>query len=259
MDRRYQYGSLLAASLTEKKGFNADDQMHRYLEWLHKGYMNCKGPFPPTDSGGTVRAALARYGTTTFSPFCGSTDPNKAGNGSLMRLAPIPLYFAKNPAEAIQKSALSSLTTHGSPSCVDACRYFGGLIVGAIQGITKAELLKPLYSPVPNLWQTDPLCDEIYCIACGEYKSKDAAKITGEGHVVRTLEAALWCFDKTDNFKDGVLAAVNIGLDTDTTAAVFGQIAGAYYGESAIPSDWLAKLYKKDLLIGLAEALIPQD
>jgi len=245
----------LAVSLTEKHGFNAVDQMHRYLDWAHNGYMNSRGPYPPTDIGGTTRRALAKYGAKSLSPYCGSTEPNRAGNGSIMRLAPIPLFFAKNARQAIEKAAESSLLTHATPSCVDGCRYMAGIIVGALQGKPKEVLLAKHYCPVPGLWESEKLDPEIDAIANGSFKVKEPPAIVGEGHVVKTLEAALWAFYKTANFEDGCIQAVNIGNDTDTVGAVYGQIAGAYYGEQGIPSRWLSKLHKRDLISGLAEKL----
>ena len=121
----------LADSLIERKGFNPVDQLERYLRWYREGYLSSTGDC--FDIGGTVSSALARF-EKTHEPYCGSTDPHSAGNGSIMRLAPVPLFYANEPEEAIEKSGESSRTTHGAPTAVDACRYLGGLIVGAVNG-----------------------------------------------------------------------------------------------------------------------------
>lgn len=127
----------LAESLVEK-GFDPHDQMQRYLRWYREGYMSSNGRC--FDIGNTTREALLCF-ERTGNPFSGSAHPQSAGNGSIMRLAAVPLYFAGNPKEAIKKSAESSLTTHGAKVAVDACRYFGALIVGAVQGVRKDGLL----------------------------------------------------------------------------------------------------------------------
>jgi len=172
-----------------------------------------------------------------------------------MRLAPVPLFYANNPEEAMERSGESSRTTHGVQACIDACRYLGGLIVGAVNGVNKEELRSELYSPVHGYWVQKPLTIDIAEIALGSFKRKEPPAIKGTGHVVKSLEAALWAFYKTDNFKDGCLLAVNLGNDADSTGAVYGQIAGAYYGEDGIPTGWLSTLALRDTIEAFAEKL----
>jgi ADP-ribosylglycohydrolase len=172
-----------------------------------------------------------------------------------MRLAPVPLFFASKPEAAIFYAGESSRTTHGTRECVDACRYFAGLIVGALQGSGKDELLAPMFSPVDGLWDRDPLAPKIEEIASGSFKRKEPPEIKGGGYVVHSLEAALWAFHKSENFRYGALLAVNLGDDADTTGAVYGQIAGACYGVEGIPEDWLAKLAMREVIVSLANRL----
>ncbi len=140
-------------------------------------------------------------------------------------------------------------------TCVDACRYFSGLIVGAVQGMDKEALLASRYSPVAGLWDRHPLCAEIDEIAAGSFRRKERAEIAGSGHVVKALEAALWAFYRSESFREGCLLAVNLGDDADTTAAIYGQIAGAYYGLDAIPSEWRGRIAKAELIMQLADRL----
>ncbi len=242
----------LADSLLTCKGFDAGDQMDRYVRWWKEGYLSSNGRC--FDIGGTVSLALRRY-QQTGNPLSGSIDPHSAGNGSLMRLAPIPLYFTADAEQAVHLSAESSITTHSAVACLDACRYFGGLIVGALRGVTKEELLSEGYSPVPGLWVRSPFCTAINAIAMGSFKHKDPPQIKGTGYVVDSLESALWAFHKSTNFKDGCLMAANLGNDADTTAAIYGQIAGAYYGVEGIPASWRQRLVQWDLIEGLATEL----
>lgn len=242
----------LAASLVEKQAFDPHDQMKRYVLWRRDGYMSSNGRC--FDIGNTVRYALnvfEKYGQ----PFAGSTDPDTAGNGSLMRLGPVPMFFCRDPHHAIEAAADSSRTTHGAPTAVDACRYMAGLIVGALSGASKEELLAPYYAPAPGIWETKPLVPQIAEIAAGSFRAKQPPSIRGTGYVVQSLEAALWAFHNSDTFRDGCLKAVNLGDDADTTAAIYGQLAGAHYGEEAIPSRWRMLLAKYDAIADLADRL----
>lgn len=242
----------LAASLAEKQAFDPADQMDRYLRWWQEGYMSSTGHC--FDIGSTVSAALSRY-RQTGNPFSGSTDPQTAGNGSLMRLAPVPLFFAADAAQAIHWAGESSRTTHGAATAVDACRYFGGLLLGALHSVAKETLLAAHYCPVPGFWAAYPLAAEIDEIAAGSFKQRQPPQIKGSGYVVRSLEAALWAFYHSDSFRQGCLLAANLGDDADTTAAIYGQLAGAYYGEAGIPAGWRRQLALHETIAGLADQL----
>ena len=241
----------LAESLIECKGFDAADQMRRYIRWRDEGHLASNGRC--FDIGGTVGSALRRFQSTGY-PWAGSTDPDTAGNGCIMRLAPVPLFYAKHPAQAVAMSGDSSQTTHGAETCVDASRYFGGLIVGALSGESKEALLASCYSPVSDDTPAS-LQPEVREVAAGSFKHKSPPAIKGGGYVVHSLEAALWSFYRSDSFEEGCLLAVNLGDDADTTAAVYGQLAGAYYGEAAIPARWRQRLAHLNLIIGFATRL----
>jgi ADP-ribosyl-[dinitrogen reductase] hydrolase len=165
------------------------------------------------------------------------------------------MLYACHPRQGIERAADSSRTTHGAPTAVDACRYLAALIIGALNGLDKAILLSERYCPVIGYWEQHPLTPEIDEIANGSFKHKAPPAIVGSGYVVKSLEAALWAFYQTDNFRDGCLQAVNLGDDADTTGAVYGQIAGAYYGESSIPLSWRDRLSKVDLISAYANRL----
>ncbi len=198
----------LAESLIEKNGFDAVNQLEKYLQWKETGYLSSTGDC--FDIGNTVQEALGRF-QETRNPYCGVPDAHSAGNGSLMRLAPVPLFYANNPNLAIAKSKDSSRTTHAAATAVDACRYFAGLIVGAIHGISREELLSSYYSPVSGYWQKHPLVPEIAEIAAGSFKTRQPPTIQGTGYVVKSLEAALWAFYHSQCFEQGCLLAVNLG------------------------------------------------
>jgi ADP-ribosylglycohydrolase len=243
----------LAESLIECRGFNARDQMERYVKWWRHGHLSSTGRC--FDIGNTTRDALARF-ERTGEPLSGSTSPNAAGNGSLMRLVPVAMCYVNRPEEGIAACGESSRTTHGAREAVDACRYYGGLLIGAMNGVSKEELLSPMYSPVRGLWRREPLAPKIAEVAGGSFARRSPPEIKGTGYVVKSLEAALWAFATTDDYRDGCLAAVNLGDDADTTAAIYGQLAGAYYGVSRIRTEWRGRLALKSVLDQYSESLL---
>lgn len=242
----------LAASLIERRAFDPDDQMQRYLRWFRDGYLSSTGAC--FDIGITTRRALLAY-EKDGEAYAGSSDPRTAGNGSLMRLAPVAIFYRSQPEKAIERCGDSSRTTHAALEAVDACRYFGGLLVGALRGDPKDRLLSNLYAPAQGYWQAHMLAPSVAEVAEGSYKRKNPPEIIGSSYVVRSLEAALWAFYHSQNFEHGCLLAVNLGDDADTTGAIYGQIAGAYYGESGIPDRWLTRLASAGMIGEFAERL----
>lgn len=236
----------LAKSLLDKNGFDAANQMQQYLRWYRTGDLSSTGVC--FDIGMTTRGALHRF-ESTRQPFSGPTHPDTAGNGCIMRLAPVPMFFGRSPTDALTFCGESSRTTHGAAACIDACRLFGHFLFGALQGKPKDELLAAGY------WSSGPLVPEIQRIAHGSYKEREPPEIRGTGYVVESLEAALWAFYHSNSFGAGALLAVNLGDDADTTGAVYGQLAGAHYGANAIPGEWLNVLAHRDLITSFADRL----
>ena len=234
----------LATSLISKNGFDPVDQMDRYWNWYQNGYLSSTGQC--FDIGNTVRQALETY-KQTGKPFSGRTDPYSAGNGSLMRLAPIPLFYFPDLQKILWFAAESSRTTHGALECLEACQLFSEMVFNVLSGADKdSALFKTTYKPsMPKLKQ----------IAVGSYRDQSVNGIKGSGYVVQSLEAALWCFYQTDTFEAAILQAANFGDDADTTAAICGQIAGAFYGESGIPIKWLDTLFMRAEISNLADKL----
>jgi ADP-ribosyl-[dinitrogen reductase] hydrolase len=235
----------LGYSLDECNGFDAHDQMTRYVRWWREGYLSSTGAC--FDIGVTVSKALQKF-QRSGDPFAGSTDPHTAGNGCIMRLAPIPLFYFPDIDAAAKYAAESARTTHGAVECLDASRLLARILVRALQGARKEEVL---YGDATTFTGAP----KIEAIARGDYREKVASHIRGSGYVVDCLEAALWCVERTGNFADAVLLAANLGDDADTTAAVCGQVAGAYYGESGIPVSWRETLVMRQKIGALAEQL----
>jgi len=235
----------LATSLIEVGQFDAKDQMNRYSDWFEFGYLSSTGKC--FDIGNTVRQALAQY-KASGNPFSGSTHPRTAGNGCLMRLAPVPMFYFPDRDRVLHFSGESARTTHGAVECVEASRLFGCVLFGALSGASKTEIL---FGHAPELFESPSL----QAIAKGEYRDKAINLIRGTGYVVASLEAALWCFLMTDTYEQAILTAANLGDDADTTAAICGQVAGAYYGEAGIPTGWLEKLTMRREITELADQL----
>ena len=237
----------LAESLLERRGFDPADQMDRYVRWFKEGHLSSTGVC--FDIGNATRTALGRF-LEAGDPYSGSADPHSAGNGSLMRLAPIALAYARRPEQALEYAALSSRTTHAAETAVDACRFYAALMVGALDRVDKTRLL------AEDFWSYGPLHPEVAAVAAGSFRRREPPEIRGSGYVVQSLEAALWAFYKTDGFAAGALGAVNLGDDADTTGAVYGQLAGAYYGVQDIPEDWREKLVMKEMIVDFADRLL---
>ncbi len=226
----------LATSLVSVGGFDPTDQMQRYCRWYEDGYLSSTGTC--FDIGGTVRDSLERY-RLDGNPFAGRKDPNGAGNGCIMRLDPVPLFYHPNRDMAIHFACESSRTTHGASECEEACRLLAAMLFVALTGADKESVLL-------NHGVFDVDSANIQSIARAEYRRKSHSDVRGTGYVVHCLEAALWCFWVTDNYRDAVLAAANLGDDADTTAAVCGQVAGAFYDEAEIPPAWLDRLAMRE-------------
>ncbi len=241
----------IAESLLVKRAFDPVDQLERFVRWYRQGYLSSTGAC--FDIGNTTRRSLEDF-ERTGEPFR-APGSLRGGNGAIMRLAPVAMAFADRPAEAIHLCGESALTTHNFAECVDTCRLLGALIVGALSGVPKAHLLSPGYSPIEDIWLRRPLTPAVHEISLGSYQHKNPPAIRGGGLTTESLEAALWAFHHGRNFEEGALLAVNLGDDADSTGAVFGQLAGAYYGLSVIPAHWLDALWSRSLLIDYAQQL----
>lgn len=237
----------LATSLVERGGFDPHDQMRRYVRWYREGYLSSTGQC--FDIGTTVRAALERF-ERDGEPMAGSGDPATAGNGGLMRLAPVAMAWALQAPETSHFAAEATRTTHGAEEALDASRLFATQLRQALNGEDKHTILVGHRARVS--------APAIVAIAKGDTGAWDASSIRGTGYVVDALRAALWCFATTDSFQDAVLKAANLGDDADTTAAICGQLAGAFYGVQAIPAHWRERIVQRELIDSLSDQLYQQ-
>ena len=169
-----------------------------------------------------------------------------------MRLAPVPIGHADlYPDKLDELSRLadeSSLPTHASEQCRSACRYLATVLAALIRGEDRAAVLSPDWKPLQLLNDIKPLHPLIQEVAQGSFRQKQPPAIEGSGWVVKSLEASLWAFHDADTFEEAVLRAVNLGDDADTTGAICGQLAGAFWGESKIPGSLRSGLARMDML-----------
>lgn len=209
------------------------------------------GPGEWTDDT-SMALALAAFEQTNDARTSASKSERASGNGSIMRLAPVPIRYLDHFPDQIEHlatlAAESSLPTHASPQCVSACRYMALVLAGLMQGLDRDEVLAAGWEPLAQLKQLEPLHPEVEVVAAGSFRQLQPPAIKGSGYVVKSLEAALWAFHDSEDFGEAVLKAVNLGDDADTTGAICGQFAGAYWGELGIPQEWLDGLAKKEMI-----------
>ena len=241
--------SLVFAS---SESLDARDLMDRFIAWRNEKDYCCTGSL--FDIGNTVRAALVRY-LKDNDPFAGSTDPETAGNGSLMRLAPVALRFWDDRPALDRAAAEQSRTTHAAEEAVDACRAFAGMLADAIEGQPRDRVLRP----ERHFKGDSRITDKVANILAGSWCGKRRDDVQSSGYVVHTLEAAIWSVARTRNFRDAVLLAANLADDADTTAAVTGQLAGALYGLNGIPREWVNRLAWRERLLRAAERLLARN
>jgi ADP-ribosyl-[dinitrogen reductase] hydrolase len=220
----------LMASLSTNPDLDEADLMRRFAAWHETGEYSCTGTC--FDIGNTVRSALTRF-KTSGNPFAGSTATMSAGNGSLMRLAPVAIRHWRNRETVRDVAARQSRTTHGAPEAVDACIAFAEVLADAIEGRPRSQVLRT---------RDYPHAGKIGSIMAGSWRGAARKDIGSSGYVAHSLEAALWCVGRTGTFFEAVQLAANLGEDADTTAAITGQLAGALYSARCIPTAWLERL-----------------
>ena len=246
----------LADSIAEV-GWDVNDQAERYLNWWRTGAYSVNGRC--FDIGNTTIAALHRFLATGDARTSGDRSEHASGNGSIMRLAPVPIrycyMFPDGIGDLVERAVESSLPTHASPQCLSACVYMTIVLCGLIGGRPREEVLDANWEPMRRARETAPFHPEIAEVAQGGYRGKQPPGIVGSGYVVKTLEAALWAFHDAEDFRGAVLKAVNLGDDADTTGAVCGQLAGACWGEPGIPAKWRKGLARNDMIEQALSAL----
>lgn len=255
----------LLESLT--RGLDYRDMMGRFLLWAEEGYLTAHGE--TFDMGFTTRQALARFAQGTAPLDCGCKGERDNGNGSLMRILPLAFYLhhAFGPDfpeqdQAYQVIHHASGVTHGHPISLMACGIYCAVAGRLIQGRGDRESLGQAMEQAKDFYRRSEMAawlPKFRRIDLETLSGLPRQQVESGGYSLYTLEAALWCLLHTENYPDCVLAAVNLGEDTDTTAAVAGGLAGLRYGLAGIPPQWLAQLAQKEkieqLCLAFADSL----
>ena len=252
------------ASLQENHWkLNPHDIMTKFLQWGDHGYMAVDGDV--FDMGITTRKALNRFRNGLPLEQCGATSFYECGNGSLMRIMPIVFYLREQCFEIDKYEIVKQVSalTHAHDVCTIGCYIYVMLCyemlnVGPCDPVDKKSLFK---DKLPEIYKelsrrVDKKWLDLYAriFDVENFINLPVDEIKSDGYIVNSLEAALWCFLNTDDYRTCVLKAVNLGSDSDTTAAIAGGIAGIYYDsgwKKGIPEEWLDKLRNKELITKL--------
>lgn len=233
------------------KGFDTKDQLEQYLQWYRKGKFSANGKC--VGIGRTTRESLEMFSKNKKKTTAIQKDPLLAGNGTIMRIAPIAMY-ARNLTQVQKYSSLNSATTHSNPLCTQSAELFSRMIFIALKGShTKAEIFRNI--ELQCLARPHTLRQELRTIFEKKTYKYNPPYIESTGYVIKSLEAALWAFNKSRSFKHGALLAVNLGGDADTVGALYGQLAGAYYGVNAIPTKWQKQIHNHVEIKNIANCL----
>ena len=240
---------LLAESLLEREGFDAQDQVNRYVRWQREGYGSATGQCVGIAANVARALATAQY---KHQPFSGSHDPAQLDKDPLSRVAPVVMYYFADASAALARAAEAARTTAQAPIVLDSVRLLAAMVRQALAGRDKPAVLKP----PRESWTTPTTRPEVLRVYEGSYTQGKPPEISGGGHIVQALEAALWAFHRSETFREGALLAANLGQDSDVVAAVYGQLAGAFHGVSAIPGIWRNSLMKHEVVIDTADRLL---
>jgi ADP-ribosylglycohydrolase len=233
----------LADSLLECNGFDARDQVERYRRWQQEGYLSATGQCVGVTASSARAIAMAQWRRQAFS---GSHDPGQLDPEPLSRLAPAVLFFFASSGQAIEQATEAARTTCQAPPVLDACRSLARALHAALSGQPKSAVLEQaaLAGNAPSARSTS---------GGGGARGSEVGVGAGAPAALATAVAA---FNATDNFRDAILYAANLGGDSDVVTAVCGQLAGAYYSVNAIPTSWRNSLMRKELIVGYADRLL---
>lgn len=240
---------LLAESLLERDGFDAQDQVSRYTRWQREGYGSATGQCVGISANVARALATALY---KRQPFAGSHDPEQLDKDPLSRVAPVVMYFFADAGAAVARAAEAARITAQAPQVLECVRLFAAMVRLALAGRDKEAVLRP----PRESWTSPSTRPEILRIYEGSYAARMPPDISGGGNILQALEAALWAFYRGETFREGALLAANLGRDSDVVACAYGQLAGAYHGVSAIPGIWRNSLMKHEMVLDTSDRLL---
>lgn len=244
-------------------GFNTRRMGLYFLRWFDNGWWSAHGK--AFGSGGTTRKALKAIRGGRPPEKAGSPHRDDNGNGSLMRILPMAFYLKDRPVnERMEKVAKASMITHAHPIAVMACFYYVQFAIGLLQGKSRKEVYNELCTHLPHImleWKWPPKDQTFSRLLMQDIWELPEEDIMSSSYVVHTLEASIWCLMTTDSYEEAVLKAVNLGGDSDSTAAVTGGLAGILYGLKHVPFHWQTTLTRHQEILDLCDrfekSLIP--
>lgn len=251
-------------SLMEKGGLDTDDIMKRFARWLYDGEYT---PFGQSfDEGITCSEAIGRYADTGDTSSCGRKGEHANGNGALMRILPVCLYYYERQKrvctsddEAIYGVHAAAALTHDhlrSSMCCGIYFFMAKSILdssGSLQERLQSGIDQGYRYYARDLSNLGELAYLERIQHLDVFAAVTEKEIRSSGYVIDSIEAAIWCLITTESFRECLLKAVNLGDDTDTVAAIAGGLAGLYYGYEAIPREWLAVIKKRQWLEELCD------
>ncbi|WP_318568499.1 ADP-ribosylglycohydrolase family protein [Salinigranum marinum] len=234
----------LARSLVDRGAFDPADVAERFVAWYESG---------PFDIGNMTASALGRIRDGEPWHVAGqrvweaSPEGSNAGNGSVMRAAPLAVAFASRESELVDASVASSKITHADPRCTAGCAVLNLTLAGLASGRSE-----PLSRALDRAEPPEPLEDALRPVAAAAAAPDD---LRSTGYVVDTLRTALWYGLRAGTAENALVDVVNMGGDADTVGAITGAVVGARFGADALPDRWLAELDTADELRALARDL----
>jgi ADP-ribosyl-[dinitrogen reductase] hydrolase len=249
----------LAESLCQ--GYDLKDIAERFVMWRFEGYWTPSGE--AFDIGATTDSVMKRLRNGSDPRRSGDTGEECNGNGSLMRILPIAFAVRGRelPARFERVNEVSAIT-HAHPRSLLACGIYVQTALNLLEGDTPADAIQKMKGPIRGYYGAKPAMgghpgelahfSRILEAGVNDFAALPEDDIHSGGYVVQTLEAALWCLLNARSYMETVLKAVNLGGDTDTTAAVAGGLAGIFYGFDSIPKLWVEALVKKAEIEDLA-------
>jgi len=244
-------------SIKENGDVNFEDIMYKFTEWVN--YAKYTATDELFDIGISTSKAISNFKRGEKPTNCGTKGINENGNGSLMRILPFVYYLKFSNFSEEEKTILinqASALTHAHEISQLGCKIYADYVTLLLDGVDKVKALDLLKEIDYNKYYSNDSIKVYQRILKEDLKSLDIDQIRSSGYVVDSLEASLWCTVKNDTYEDAVVAAINLGEDTDTIGAITGSLNGIIYGKNNIPERWLNKLRKKDYLEELSNQFI---
>ena len=229
-------------------GFDTNTMGELFIRWLTEGYWT---PWGKTfDVGASTMSSIGRMMREVPPEEAGGIGENDNGNGSLMRIMPVGIFFSRQPVEELLNNVhRASSLTHRHPRTLMACGFYCLMVRALLEGFTPDEAYLYAIEQSTIYYAKLPYAEELphfERLFSTLIKSVPETAIKSGGYVIHTLEASVWCLLNSNSFQEAVLMAVNLGEDTDTTGCVTGGLAGVYYGLKGIPKEWLDAIVRKE-------------